>query len=518
VEVAEESALIVWDAADKTQHFIRRASFNAEDDSFGFLVPTPTRPELAEASDKAFKMLEMLTAPPVRIAYIDVPRAANSHGRPVLRSAPLARPPVNVLEIKRVAGFDAAVLEATDAQALTDWLKKHDYQSRPELMQWLEPYVKQGWKITAFKIAQNQRKNSSIHTSAVRMSFKTDKPFFPYREPADQRTASHSSRLLRVYFLSEKRAQGSLGNDGVWPGKTVHSKKIMSFDQMDLLDLLKLAKPPLADLLWLTEFEDRATPRPGTDDVFFSMSADDSVLTRPEVIRYQYRYSPPKVSPVKPGPTVASKLAAPSRSPAVDVSALPDGKLAPPGLIEPAFQRRVDGDLVWKAWIEVNPSLMTDVALQLAEAESVLGKQNSPVSAAKLLSLAASLGAERRDQPTLARLMKAAERTGDKALAAEVRAAQKLAGAARSLEPKLPSGELTPEETMILQAHHRAILQAKLAGRQDILAGLARGVDSVRDLPASYRARLKTLIEDAIKADLTPNPAAQVLEWLANES
>src|SRR4051794_2669758 len=63
VRVASESAIIVWDAAGKTQHFIRRARFETKARDFGFLVPTPTRPELAEASDGAFDLLERLTRP-----------------------------------------------------------------------------------------------------------------------------------------------------------------------------------------------------------------------------------------------------------------------------------------------------------------------------------------------------------------------------------------------------------------------------------------------------------------------
>src|SRR5437660_108788 len=66
VAVATESALIVWDEKAKTQHFIRRASFETKVPYFGFLVPTPTQPELAEAPDELFTRLEDWTKPEVR--------------------------------------------------------------------------------------------------------------------------------------------------------------------------------------------------------------------------------------------------------------------------------------------------------------------------------------------------------------------------------------------------------------------------------------------------------------------
>ena len=37
---ADQTVVILWDAATQTQHFIRQASFKSEADDFGFLVPT----------------------------------------------------------------------------------------------------------------------------------------------------------------------------------------------------------------------------------------------------------------------------------------------------------------------------------------------------------------------------------------------------------------------------------------------------------------------------------------------
>jgi hypothetical protein len=49
VRIAEEEAVIVWDPATKTEHFIRRAAFHSTARQFGFLVPTT--PRLTEVSD-----------------------------------------------------------------------------------------------------------------------------------------------------------------------------------------------------------------------------------------------------------------------------------------------------------------------------------------------------------------------------------------------------------------------------------------------------------------------------------
>src|SRR5262245_11035888 len=63
VRIAEESAIIIWDEKTRTQHFIRRATFDTDAPDFGFLVPTPAEPALAEVSDSVFNDLEYLIRP-----------------------------------------------------------------------------------------------------------------------------------------------------------------------------------------------------------------------------------------------------------------------------------------------------------------------------------------------------------------------------------------------------------------------------------------------------------------------
>ncbi|QJW97857.1 DUF2330 domain-containing protein [Frigoriglobus tundricola] len=315
VDVADETALIVWDARTHTQHFIRRATFLSTGYDFGFLVPTPNRPELAESSDDLFTELAELTAPKVEYRTVNGLGLACGGG-----SAPspdggrfLPSGGVVVLEQKRVGGFDAAVLAfrpgtkndpAAGAAELAAWLKSNDYVFTPGLLAWLEPYVRDGWVVTAFKIAGEPKpqdtpapKSGSAPTGKtainlgarpVRMSFKTDRPFFPYREPEDQRDEQAKSvpRLLRVFVAAPSRFAGKLG-DGTkaWPGKTVWAGPVETPQWGDVFRHAQMTKAPVTDGWWLTEFEDRSMPRPGTDEVYFEPSPDLSpVYRRPAIV------------------------------------------------------------------------------------------------------------------------------------------------------------------------------------------------------------------------------------------
>lgn len=290
VTINEEAAVIVWDAQRRTEHFIRTASFSGAED-FGFLVPTPTKPELAEARD-ALRTVSTLIKPkvlteerfdgfnftPVLFAFLLSHRSAELDTTAVGKSA------VRVLEERQVAGYDAVILEADSATALNQWLAKHGYESRPALAEWLEPYVQARWKITAFKIAAN---GDRFSTSPVRMSFTTDRPFFPYREPADLRGEKASSsipRSLKVFLLSDARMQGTLGTQA-WPGEVRWANRVEVAFREPIAEDCGLNRQQLPNNLWLTAFEDNASPRPSIDEVFFSTASVQNITTPPPIVR-----------------------------------------------------------------------------------------------------------------------------------------------------------------------------------------------------------------------------------------
>jgi hypothetical protein len=296
VAIASESAIIIWDEKAKRQHFIRRAAFDTKVPYFGFLVPTPTRPTLKEAADKLFQDMENWTKPEVITRVI--PRHRNTGGRAMPMNAALPEA-VTVLDAQRVAGYDAVVLKATDAKALEEWLQKHGYATRPELTKWLEPYIKDGWIITAFQIPKPDPERNDVSTQAVLMSFDTERPFFPYSEPADQRTSTpgRGSRLLRVFFVGSQRMQGALDDKMTpWPGRTVWANKLAANQRQSLECELKNASVPVPENAYLTVFDDSSSPRPGTADLFFSRSADQSRVSRPPIINHVERDTPLSVA------------------------------------------------------------------------------------------------------------------------------------------------------------------------------------------------------------------------------
>ncbi len=279
---ADQTVIILWDAATKTQHFIRQASFKGDADDFGFLVPSPTQPELEEAGDSAFPHLRRLTEPPVHLSGGGIgcgcmATPAASEDRHSLQ--------VKVLEEKLVAGFNAAVLETKSATALTQWLKDNGYAFSPEVEAWAKPYVDAGWKITALKVyrAKDAPAKNDVKASALRISFKTDRPIFPYREPDYKGSAAAvgaKERLLRIYFLAEARYEGELTKQSPWTGKVAWAGKLSAQDRAELLDELRLPASTGPAEYWLTEFEDHWQYKLMPADVYFKRDHNQDNVRR----------------------------------------------------------------------------------------------------------------------------------------------------------------------------------------------------------------------------------------------
>jgi hypothetical protein len=197
---------------------------------------------------------------------------------------------VRVLQEKLVAGFKAVVLEADSADVLVKWLKDNGYAFSAEVQAWAKPYVEAGWKITALKVAKptDAKDTPSVTASALRLTFKTDRPLFPYREPNPEKAAAAlgaRDRLLRIYFLAEARYEGHTDGWG-WKGQVAWAGKVKAEDRIKTLALLNLPQTTGPAEWWLTEFEDHWPYRSAPADVYFSRDRDQSPVQRPPIIEY----------------------------------------------------------------------------------------------------------------------------------------------------------------------------------------------------------------------------------------
>lgn len=214
-----ERVLIIHDPATETQHFIREVAFKGGQETFGFVVPTPSKPEVFKVKTSPFDKLEAAFpfAPP-RQRGMDGSKGAAPGG-----GAGNAAPKVIILDIKRVGSFVAFVLKATDASALDKWLKDNKLGSTPENDKWLAEYVARDFYYVAFRYepTKDASVDGSLKAETVRISFKTPVPFYPYREPVHPAGGDETKeRAVALWLVSPQAlapvAMTKEGGKDVW--------------------------------------------------------------------------------------------------------------------------------------------------------------------------------------------------------------------------------------------------------------------------------------------------------------
>ncbi len=310
--IREEKAVIIWDEARHIEHFIRQAQIDTTAPDLGFLVPTPSLPVLVEANPTIFQLVDEVAAP-TKIPRVEVTSLWEIVGSPLMPLSLVTLGTevtpvfdtityelgVKVLGEQDVGGYHASLLAADNSAALAQWLKSNGYGWNPDDEVWLKPYLEAHWTITAFKLIKpavaspvsttNWKGTLAIDTTAIRMSFATDRPFFPYSEPSRARTGPHASewRRLSVAILARQRMKGALADGTRWPGELRFAGESSPTPEITRrwLDLAKLTGPDEAATIpsYLTCFRDNSSPRPGTADLYFSPDANQASFRRIEV-------------------------------------------------------------------------------------------------------------------------------------------------------------------------------------------------------------------------------------------
>jgi len=200
-----------------------------------------------------------------------------------------------------------------------------------------------------------------------------------------------------------------------------------------------------------------------------------------------------------------------------------DAGPAPAAVADPAFDRYVDLGLLGRAWSDMDPALLTDLGLQLAEGERVLMRPHKGITADQLLSVAARVAAEKRDEATLARLAKAADALGKTALAEQVGSARKLASASRAVDPAATvsiDGTSVEAFTTYKDLMTR-ITAAKLANDAkalDRIAKTAVRADGLTEEQRQHVVKAAAEAKEALPKDAAPDAAVSALKRLAAAS
>jgi len=203
----EQKAVIYWH--DGTEDLILNASYEGAPADFAWVVPVPAKPQVEEFDGAIFHELARLTAPP--------PMLEGRQDKAKSMAAAPTAPAVEVVERKEVGPYDVAVLTATGAGALSQWLERNGYRFPAEHAAVLEHYTRGTWHFVAMRVAPGKAGRvaglASGAVASIRLTFACpDAPLYPLRISAINEGATE----VLLYLLGE-RCYGPANPDGL-PG------------------------------------------------------------------------------------------------------------------------------------------------------------------------------------------------------------------------------------------------------------------------------------------------------------
>jgi hypothetical protein len=266
--LAWEQALIVFDQEKQREHFIREVVFRRSSEPFGFVVPTPSRPEVARVARSPFAALR------TKFPY-DGDRGGRLGGVGTVGRGPGGG--VEVLEKKRVGSFTAFVLAADDASALTGWLGENGFETSREAVPWLQHYVARRFFYVAMRYEPPPSAAASSAASAetVRISFDTPLPYYPYFEPERPGPLdTEDPRLLDLWLVTgEHHAPvAARTRDGVttWERPMAEGKRFDVGVRQAMQEVMGAEKGLIGEgALTVQRFTDQKRSRSGWGDVVF---------------------------------------------------------------------------------------------------------------------------------------------------------------------------------------------------------------------------------------------------------
>lgn len=263
--LSQENVLLLFDAESHTEHFIREVAFRDAGKPFGFVVPTPSEPQVVEVPTSPFPKLRDVFPFQLEADAWGVGLGGIGSGAGV-----------TVKQTSKIGSFTAFVLAATDDKALAGWLKEHGLSTTPESERWLAHYVRLKFHFVAMRFDPPVGAPSgAVEAETFRISFKTPLPFYPYLEPARAPAKrSRRGRSLDLWLVARRPYAPVALRDADSPVWVQPMRAGLSFrdarkklEQALYDEVEKLL--PQGELL-VTRFADEKTDRSGFGDVLFA--------------------------------------------------------------------------------------------------------------------------------------------------------------------------------------------------------------------------------------------------------
>jgi hypothetical protein len=200
-ESAQKAVILYGNSTGNyTEHLILSVSFEGDAEDFAWVIPVPNMPEIAVTDAELFwELSEFTTA--------EVPGGGGGFG--CLgggAGAPEDQGGVDVIEEQVVGPYATAILSATNATALVDWLNANGYIFPEDGEEIVSEYIEKEWYFVATKInAIEEATGYALAEGAIEpivLSFASNQTVYPLRISSLSTTTSTPPEVLLYVFAN----------------------------------------------------------------------------------------------------------------------------------------------------------------------------------------------------------------------------------------------------------------------------------------------------------------------------
>ena len=181
-----------------TEHLILSVSFEGDAEDFAWVIPVPNLPEIAVTDAYLFDELSDFTA-------AEVPHVVGCFGGGD-GAGPTPGDGVDIIEEQVVGPYATAILSATNATALADWLNANGYIFPEDGEEIVGEYIEKEWYFVATKInAVEEDTSSALAEGAIEpivLSFASNQTVYPLRISSLSTTTATPPEVL-LYVLAD---------------------------------------------------------------------------------------------------------------------------------------------------------------------------------------------------------------------------------------------------------------------------------------------------------------------------
>jgi len=194
--IAKEIALIRWEGG--IEDIVMQLNVEGNSREAAWILPVPAPATVQLSDPKLFDTLDEFTKPIVKPIYqFQLPFTLGAGAAPSL-----AERSVTLITRQTLGPFDVSTLAASDANALSDWLKTNGYAFPKGLADVLRPYVEESWFYVAVKLAPGNRDDQLAGAlDPLWLTFRSDRIIYPMRPVA----LAPGDLPMLLYVLAEHR-------------------------------------------------------------------------------------------------------------------------------------------------------------------------------------------------------------------------------------------------------------------------------------------------------------------------